>query len=846
MNKPGKQKKGQEGSAILITTILLLALTVIVATCLSISGMQYDLSTLGRNTSNTYYLAKSALEKQVDTMNKALETQMNTILDQVSTEYVSKVDSALVKNETTISHDTSTHKLSVDVTALSGTIKDKIYIYLKEGYLTKASPTATMGKDPIVYVTQGDRVESGNYTEIQITTYTTDSSGQDLSAEHKLRIVAKATTKTSSAPTTVYDTQSLEAIIAINLPANLENQIHEKYEFYQNETPDILKSALLCYSDVVVSDTGKLNVTSGDVRVSGAQDIASYNSGKNYPEANQNGGVIALNGGVIDITNNLYCTNNVLVTNGWGGTYSLPSTKKTLIKVGGDIIAYTVGIVDDYYDKSVNQSPFNDSKQVKNAEITVGRNVMVDNDVMIDRWVKDCSINVKKSIFGINGGADISTQVDNNPDPNQSSGVFAQGEGNQIIAERMYVAGQPYITINSNDKPLKLWESIGEPFNGLAFYEGYATNEEKNANKNYFDSLGGLISGNKIKTDFLNTYAVAKVSGTNTNGSYSGGTGALIGAICNAVFGNNQSNAVKFFYQGGSSKNFNEFMADGTNTTYGPYTTEVQNMIDNLSSYWGEAGAVGFRKKLGTAPSSNYQGLRGYMTLMRSVFYQSFDTNGPIKATFADNIKTGSLPSSTTEGNIASWSYETPICVTNGGEIDISKFYVSEDGTNNYQPYPTIIVSNGGTATETLKLKASTKNKFKGIIISKGQVEIAGNMDIDGVVIIGGPESRADSITGDRKEIFEGKYAGLKISAATVNISHNPSIITEVTAKDHAQYRSILDALYLTDYSKSKLSEIMSKQSSYTQAALKYSNKSILEVNTEGISVDINSLKSMQ
>ena len=552
MNNLSKYKKKQEGSALLITTILLLALTVIVATCLSISGMQYDLSTLQRNTSNTYFLAKAALEKQVDTMNKALESQMNTIIDEVSTDYVSKSDSELVKNETTISHNTTTHKLSIEATTLSTAIKDKIYTYLKESYLTKNPPAIATGKDPIVYEAQGDRAESGNSTKIEIATYTTDSSGQDLSLAHKLRIVATATTYSASG--TIYDTQQLEAIIAINIPANLENQIHEKYEFNAGETPEILKSALLCFSDVVVSGAGQLNVKSGDVRVSGAQDIAGYNSGKNYPEANQNGGVIALNGGSIDIDNNLYCTNNVLVTNGWGDTTHSSSSN---INVDGDIIAYTVGIVDDYYDKSTNQSPFNEANQVKNAAITVGRNVMVDNDVMIDRWVKDCSITVTNSIFGVNGGADIRANVTANVDPNQSSGVFSQGEGSQIKADRMYVAGQPYITIKSGDKPIKLWESIGEPFDGLASYEGYASNTEKSENMDYFNVFDKLISDTKIKTDFSNTYAVAKVSGMDTN---SGNT-KKAGADCKAVFGNNsgccffdlqerpcRTDARKFFY----------------------------------------------------------------------------------------------------------------------------------------------------------------------------------------------------------------------------------------------------------------------------------------------------------
>ncbi|MBU3805026.1 MAG: hypothetical protein H9872_09765, partial [Candidatus Cellulosilyticum pullistercoris] len=238
MNKRIHSKRSQEGSAILMTIIILLALTVITATCLSISGLQYHLSTLGRNTSNTYYLARSALEKHVDTMNKALETQINTILDEVSTEYISKTNSELMKNGNTIIHNTSNHKLSIKETVLSKTVKEKIYTYLKDSYLTKTSSKATTGKNPIIYIAQGDREKSDNYTEIQITTLTTDSSGQDLSSEYKFRIVAKATTKTNSIPEVIYDTQNLEAIISINTPTGLENQIHEKYVFNQEETPE--------------------------------------------------------------------------------------------------------------------------------------------------------------------------------------------------------------------------------------------------------------------------------------------------------------------------------------------------------------------------------------------------------------------------------------------------------------------------------------------------------------------------------------------------------------------------------------------------------------------------------
>lgn len=839
--------KSQKGSALLMTTILLLILATMIFTSLSLTSMQYHLVLLKRNTNNTYYLAKSALEKQVDTMNKAIQTQIDTLLTQIRTEYVSGTESELVRNGIGIDYDIATQTLSIDSKTLRERIRREIYEYLKEGYVTQDSYGTNLDKKPIVYRLQGDRSENTHYTEIEVRTYTADGTGQDLSSACQFRIVATATTKALSSKVKPYDVQNVEAIVNIVVPTYIKNQIHERYAFNNEEIPEILKSSILCFSDLVVSDLGKLNVLSGDVRISGVQDISSYDSGRSYPEVTQNGGVIALNGGQIKITDNLYCTNNVLATNGWGGSYTLTYPKQTRIEVNGDVIAYTLGIVDDYYEESVNQSPFNEANQVQDAGIKVGRNVMVDNDVIIGKWVKECKIEIKKSLFGINGGVDFNKEMEANINPNQSSGVFAQGEGSCIKAERMYVAGQPYITLQSGQKPLKLWESIGEPFSGLASFEGYAIQEEKNENASYIELFKAFINGTKIETDFLNTYAVAKVSGINTNRAYKGGIGPQVGAICQAVFGSNQSRAAQFFYQGGTQETFSKFMEGGETEAYQTYTRKVQDIMNDLDTYWGEVGQVGYRKKLGKAPYSNYRGLRGYMTLMRSIFYQFFDETHPIQARFLDVIKKERLPYSEKVSNIESWSYETPICITNGGEIDISKFYVSEE-EGDYTPYPTIIISNGKSSTQSLKLVASHPNrkKFKGIIVSSESIEIASDMEIEGVMIIGGPESRPHSKWGDRKEIFEGKHAGLRISEAMVTVAYNPYIMTEVTVKDHLTYRQILDALYLTDYSKSKLSDIMNKQLNYTQNALTYTNQSILEVETKGIGIEMTLLRKVQ
>lgn len=838
-------KEKQEGSAMLITTIILLVLMVIVGTTVSISGMQLDLAMLNRNTSNTYYLAKSAVEKQVDTMNKAVESQMSRIIKEINTEYINK----LVANDASIINDTTDHQIKVKNDVIRPRLEDEIYNYLIDSYKTRIVTTppslidSSTGKEPIIYTVQSDRAQNGYCTEIKIVITDKDDTGMVI-AKPALRVIATATTKSIGTPVTIYDQQSVEGIIEIKLPDIIGNQIHEKYEYRSTTAvPELLNSALLSFSDVVVSGSGEL-IINGDMRVSGPQNIAAFGASNNqYPEHDQNGGVIAVNGGNITVNGNLYTTNNVLASSGWGeSTYAAGGT----IHVTGDVIAYTVGIVDDFYKDSANQSPFATAKQVQNASITVGGNIMVDNDVMIDRWVNGGTIAVTGAIFGVNGGADPMLVID----PNQSSGIFSQGPDSQIIASCMYVAGQPYITLASDKKPLKLWESIGEPFDGIASFEGYASFEDVDINpnnQNYLLSTSpfySLISGEKIKTDLANTFAAAKVSAIDINTS-----AVAIGRACTGGLGN-QSNAVRFFYQGGSSTNF------GSLTTCGDITEVEAIMGDLVNCYKGDNEKV-FKNISTNLPADNFHGLRGYMTIMRSAFYKGFYSSGLVeRETFDTALKaselTNLLPTMLSDINME-WSYETPICIKNGGEVDISKFYVAE-GTLTHQAYPSIIINKGETNKLTIKASDSTRNQFKGIIISQGPVEIEGDLTINGTVIIGGPESMPNPGSEDRKAIFTGNHAGLIIKSGTVtltNDSSNPAnedaqTLMTVVAKDHELYRKILDMLYITDYSEEALSNITKKQNRNAKSILKYSDKSILEVNTEGIEVAVKSLKKTQ
>ncbi len=817
-------KEKEDGSAMLITIIILLVLMVIVATAGSISGMQFNLAILNRNTSNTYYLAKSAMEKQVDTMNKAVETQLTKIVKEMNSSsngYITK----LISEDSSITHNTT--KIQVDNTTLRKEICKELYTYLKDSYKTNT----------ITYTVQSDRLTSDYVTqiEIEITDEKAVAGTYYNEDDPKFRVITTATTKKGSE---IYDKQTVEGLIEIILPATINNEIHEKYEFAKEPSdgskvvvPEILKSALICYSDVVVSDSGELNVA-GDMYVGGTPNIAQFGTNE-YPEADQNGGVIVLNGGKLNVTGNLYTTRNVLATAGWGGDYDGGGN----ITVTGNLIAYTLGIVDDFYVGSDNQSPFSSDNQVQGAQITVQGNVMVDNDVMIDRWVNGGEINVSHTLFGVNGGTDATpTGID----PNQSSGVFSQGPGSLITAERMLVAGQPYITIAEGQKPLKLWESIGEPFDGLASYEGYKTNHDVNDNANnpkYLESTSpfyDFIASNKIKTNFAKTYAVAKVSGIDTSSTPNA---EKKGQSCTGTLGNNQMDAADFLFQGSSSILV-------TNATTSTDATNIQTVITGLATYYAGT-AIGTVKEIsGLVPTNNFRGVRGYMTVMRSILYQKFESSLPVTETFATALKTSVMPTSTNE-----WSYATPIVVVKptaatGEEVDISKFYVDE-GDGNYKPYPSIII-NISDKPLVVKFGESGKSEFTGIIISQGPIEFKAGLTIIGTVIAGGPTTMPTPGVDDRKGIFEGSYAGIIVNDGDVTIQNDPDIILDISVKNHALYRSVLDMLYMTNYSESALGNIMAAQAPNTKKVLKYTNKSILEVSTEGIEVAIKSLKKIQ
>ncbi|MBP3887070.1 MAG: hypothetical protein J6F30_05375 [Cellulosilyticum sp.] len=812
----GNRQSNQRGSTILITTIILLIISLMIAMSSTLSSMAFDLAILKRNTSNTYYLAKSAIEKQVDTMNQALERKLSQIIEEeISPHYIESMVAKDIRQSTVV-HDISQHILMAN-DDLKGLLQTAVCNYLKESYV---------GADKIItYKVQSDRPVSQAVTKIKIEVIQENGSNKMLD-ENQFKLIATAKTMKGSQ---IYDEQVVEAILKLTMPENIENQIHESYE-WANGVPDILNSALLAYSDIWVSGKGKLVVKTddpeedtGDVRVGGRPNIEEIRNEDRviYPEVDQTGGVIATNGGQIEVEKNVYCTRNIVAANGWGDNQY---NAHTHITIGEDAIAHTIGIVDDFYETGKNQKPYKEENQAKNIKINIGQNAMVDNDVLIERWVNAGGIHIKKTLFGVGGGIGEITN------PNQSSGVFSQGPKCLIEAGRMYVAGQPFICLDGK-KPMRLWESIGEPFGGVTSWEGYQTGEDCEANASYLESDSPfitMIAADKIKTNFKYSYAIGRVSGQDSGQN----DVQKVGQVCKwSGFANNDLAAwgVFFMRAGSNHRQIDELMDGSIDREYKDKVNTVLagSAHENLSGK-----GIWSSRNLGVVRDATYEGIKGYMTLMRALFYDQ-STDGLLNEnSFIDVIDLSKI--SVDENK---WSYATPIELGKT-EIALKDYYVKANGT--IFPYPTIIINKD--KNKTLKVTAEKgKNLLNGWIISAGPVELGRDVKICGGIIVGGPEEKG--ALNERSEIFEGKRAGVLVKEGEVEIIHNAQVFLDVQVQNHKLYRELLDALQLTNHTKCELEEIIAPQNIYTKSALKYSKASILEINTGNISIQIESLK---
>ena len=870
-----KHHQQQQGNILLLTAILILILSIIVATCLNLSSVQLKVSDLSRNTSNTYYLAQDGIEKQVDTINKALEAKLPVMVQEVGKPYIDALTGGGTDYNKLCYDTTGKGKLCVNASETSNlekAMKDKVYEFVKNNYLDKE----------ISYSVKSDREKDASGTIVKIKAEAVNVSGGGVDKE-KILVSATATTleNITDASSKVYDEQKVTAVVDI-CAANLNNEIREYYAL-NSCSSELLDSPLISFSDVVI-DGSTLDITGGDMLVKGTKRESEEST---VADIDQTGGVIVQNGGTLNVATNLYCMSNVVGTNGWSKTDAADYAKETTINVDGDVIANTIGIFSDYYDNSANQLPY--SHIGEKIKINIGKCAITDNDVMIGRWTKDCLIDVKGTIFGLSGEKNDDTKkikmiVDGEErhviDPNSSSGVFCQGEGSsKIKADRMIVAGQPFVVLAKNTLPLPLYESVGEPFEGVESIPEYASRDINNIIKDgakeklYLaaDSvMRPLVKADKIETKIGKSAVVTTMSCINTD--VEGSPTPEIGVPARSVFDTDLALWKFLFYLGpGSGDKTLLNLVKDTLPGKEAYNDPQNYIIDNAKTEAYYTGvATGdysklYGKSYGTVDDdvrSHYYGLKAYATAMRSVFYGKFGASANLSTlSFDEAVRNiGGLETHP-------WSYDTPILVCDGGEVNISKFYVKDDydqldfdgdGTADSGAgcYPTIII-NRGTSTLTVYSDEPTQNTFNGLIISKGDVQLGkgGTLNINGSVIVGG---KTMATTPTNEDIYKDhNTVGVTING-TVKINNVNKMLFNVEAKDRVLYRQVLDCLKLTKYKgfnadfsegalQSNITDIMSAYSdskvAYTASKLSYTNKSYLEMDTSQIYLKIVSEK---
>lgn len=882
MKKLTYRKEHKEtGNGMLVTVILLLVLTIVTATCMNLADVRLKITMTEKNSSNTYYVAKSGIEQQVETINKALEAEVTSIIKVLEEEYLQKVipqndaerkafiSSATIGNVYTRlqSYNVSTGEISFDDTEIQTMLQIEIKEFVKTNYLEKMKNSGHGFK----YSVQGDRQKSDYQTEVEVT-----CPKGDFESDDSIIFVATSITKDSGGK--IYDQQKVRASVILDIQG-VTNVLHEKYEwpygynntsggtYLMNGVPESLRGGIVSFSDLGITD-GKLTVT-GDLYVKGQNKKNDYPlsevsgsmvpTADTFPDTEINGGVTVTNKGNLAVNGSLYCVNNVLASNGWGSSYAYYETGGTTpiptsIHVTGNVICNTLGIVDDFYNGGSNQVPFDEANQGKHISITVGGDVMVENDVMIERYVKDSKIKVDHTIFGTSDGKGT-VEIDGKDviDPNLSSGVYCRGYSSTIEADKAFVIGQPFITFGSTGMlPMKLYESIGEPYDGVSDWEGYKTGDSNNSrNKDYL--LPSSLFNTLIKRDKITltspideSYAAAKIS---ANGTTDSGTAVLL----------NGNNAIDFFYEGGSTYKMSDFTSN-TSVDYTVANVAITQTESNAPLYTGatlltyDGTTVNTLGKVFTNDSTllaNNLGLKSYMNYMRSIFYGKFqpkvnptDFSAELKQlSFAEAIHLGAFTAA------HEWTYDTPIEVITGTKtIDISKFYASVgDGSN--EAYPSVIINN---STDVLKLTASEEgNKtFKGVIISKGPIKFESNINIEGNIIVGG-NAEGEVSADNRAERMKGEQTSIDVAGKEVTVTCEPNNVLKITSKDAGLYRKVLDALKITDTSGGTFDKVMgpmgtdSNQLQYNSGKVVFTKDSSIEVRVQKVDFIVESLKKI-
>ena len=784
-------KRDEKGNGLLITMILVLVMMVIVVGSLSIAGLQSDINFIDKETSNASTLAESAVQKTVDNINKEIELATYDIMEEVRKETLTKVKNDVGQLRTKQKYDDLVSKLKyVDHTegqatlpterdGTFGTSKNKIIFHdsnaIKDIILQEIRKKILIDNgasyDPkqITYDVNSDyafdvknKGNEGTVTRVTVTI----SDGGSLDKY----MVSAVTQILNSSGSVIESQQSNQAIIEIDMPDRIDAYINERYEWFDEDNPaEVLSGAIMSYSPLILK-SGTLNVTAGDVKVTGVKTQKSTLNGANsdVPLTKNFKGVSVEGSAKLNITaGNLYCGSNVAVTS------KVTETSPAEINVSGDVIGDTLAIFDGFglLDDATTEPWKYENKRT--GKITIGGSAFLENDVLIEKYVDGGNITVGKSIYGIMNGD--RERADDFPtdsggtvkvvDPNMSSGIFNRGTNSLIKAHNAFVHGQPYINFGDGNGYHELYESIGEPYEDVYSLEEYR--KELDSTPDYLteDPYKGLIKKDLIQIDGQ-IYAPQWVS---ANGTTLNNKKDVL---------SDGSNALRFFYvhqlYGLPAQVANDF-------------TGYDYVYDGFAKYYaGDPSLVGekdfYAKKL-TNPISGassptevegvefFGGVRAVMIARRSPLYKEYDDGRYVFDLLSFNEATNL---NYLDGTM-DWSIANPVLVTAGGTVDISQFYV--DGN----PYPTVLINKG---SGTLTLKASGGKNFTGIIVSEGPVDLesgaqGNNITITGTLVLG---------------------KSLDLNNNTLNVAYDKNVIFGANYADKEVFRYILDALNITKF----------------------------------------------
>ncbi|NLI89514.1 MAG: hypothetical protein GX366_03785 [Epulopiscium sp.] len=864
-----------EGSAIVLFVVILLAMTLMSTTMVTMAKTQYDWSRFSRRTSNSYHLAKSGAEKVVDNMNKEVAKALPNLIENAREQAHVKLMAGSVKYEG--ERYDGTYKGEAYEEEYQAQLKKAIYKHIEEEFINNPilpDEKVEGGKDSQDHKATKSDLKDGTNIDVKTIVYKHGSEIKTKDDEGKLKNIvdnliekdkvgsklddndkgrdafavevqawAEEGDKTSLTKSRVVATVSLDQIIK-------GEELLEEYE-WDSAFPETVQSAVLSFGDFVINDTSTATIE-GDISVKGTSakepSLEEAKAGK-FPEPDEYGGIVISNGGTLDVKGNALVVNNIQTTNSPD-----QSNAQTSINVDKDAIANTIAINDHYPD---NEHPW--SQPVDGNKITIGRNVFMDDDLRIDRYVQNSTITVTNSVFGISDGAKEG-QSDGKKvylNPNESSGVFAMGkgnDGNKITMGRAFLGGQAYINFGDGNGFHRLHESAGEPFEDVYYLEEYRKSFEEfgdksfMGDKSYLDDFYDLIEKDKIEITETNKdkpfmYAPAYMS--------EGGK-LYHGSIGDTVM-TNQDVARNIFYNG--IENYSDSLLEGLTLKsdwnektprakdkdkdgWDRWSKDWSEIIENPKSYY--EGNNPYDKDFGFNSGNviGYQGLEGYMMAKRGVFYKGFENSKPVPNKFDDLVDVGVFGD---KANV--WSRNNPIEIITGNK---------SINLDDYKGETTAIVCTNPDSTLTL----TGSGIFRGIIVTPGKIEIKSSMTIEGIVIAGNEKETDPS----RDKIRSGEYAGIQVKEGAnpefkynINDEDDRNIIFEMRFLDKKYQRQLYDCLGMTNYKLAGEKGEPSKEiilgarsgAAELRPKVKLSDESVISSEQDGLQFVINSLKKL-